>query len=157
MANGRPAAPPSGRVEAVTWSRSGVGFRIGDEEHRFEWVPMSGMVFVVGIIGGIYGIGGGALMAPFCVAFFRLPVHAIAGATLAGTLITSIVGVAIYTLLPAPSGVATAPDWELGLLFGLGGFAGMYLGARCQKFVPGQALRLGMGLLLIGLACRAVL
>ena len=34
-----------------------------------------------------------------------------------------------------------APDWILGLLFGLGGMAGMYLGARLQKFVPARAIK----------------
>ena len=34
-----------------------------------------------------------------------------------------------------------APDWRLGLLLGLGGMAGMYLGARCQKHVPATALK----------------
>jgi hypothetical protein len=34
-----------------------------------------------------------------------------------------------------------APDWLLGILFGIGGMAGMYLGARCQKFVPARAIK----------------
>jgi uncharacterized membrane protein YfcA len=34
-----------------------------------------------------------------------------------------------------------APDWGLGLLFGLGGMVGMYLGARCQKFIPAKAIK----------------
>ena len=33
------------------------------------------------------------------------------------------------------------PDWALGLLFGIGGFVGMYLGASAQKYVPGRVLR----------------
>jgi len=32
--------------------------------------------------------------------------------------------------------MSVAPDWFLGIMFGLGGMAGMYLGARFQKFVP---------------------
>lgn len=38
--------------------------------------------FVVGIVGGIYGIGGGAIIAPFFVTFFGLPVYTVAGAAL---------------------------------------------------------------------------
>jgi hypothetical protein len=37
--------------------------------------------------------------------------------------------------------MSIAPDWPLGILFGLGGMAGMYLGARCQKFVPARAIK----------------
>lgn len=110
------------------------------------------LAFVVGIIGGTYGIGGGAIIAPFCVAIFRLPVYTVAGAALAGTLITSVAGVALYSVLPAPPGTVTAPDWALGLLFGLGGVGGMYLGARCQKFVPQKILKLFLGGLLTVLA-----
>ena len=47
----------------------------------------------VGLVGGIYGIGGGAIMAPILVSHVGLPVHTIAGATLMGTFLTSVVGV----------------------------------------------------------------
>lgn len=42
------------------------------------------LCFIVGIVGGIYGIGGGAIVAPFLVTFFGLPVYTVAGATLMG-------------------------------------------------------------------------
>jgi uncharacterized membrane protein YfcA len=32
--------------------------------------------------------------------------------------------------------ISVAPDWGLGTLFGIGGFLGMYIGARTQKYVP---------------------
>jgi uncharacterized membrane protein YfcA len=37
--------------------------------------------------------------------------------------------------------IAISPDWLLGVLFGLGGFGGMYCGARVQKFVPAKAIK----------------
>jgi hypothetical protein len=37
--------------------------------------------------------------------------------------------------------MAIAPDWLLGFLFGIGGFAGMYCGARLQKFVPARFIK----------------
>ena len=98
---------------------------------------------IVGIVGGVYGIGGGAIIAPFFVTFFRLPIHTVAGATLMGTFITSIAGVAFYQLIaPFFPAMSVAPDWGLGLLFGLGGMAGMYLGAYCQKYVPANLIKL---------------
>jgi len=39
------------------------------------------------------------------------------------------------------SQIAIAPDWFLGALFGVGGFCGMYLGARCQKHVPVRVIK----------------
>ena len=98
--------------------------------------------FIVGIVGGIYGIGGGAIIAPFFVTFFGLPVYTIAGAALMGTFITSVAGVAFYmAIAPFYPGMSVAPDWLLGILFGLGGMGGMYLGARCQKYVTAAAIK----------------
>lgn len=98
----------------------------------------------IGVIGGAYGIGGGSLMAPVLVAVFGLSVYAVAGAALFGTFVTSVVGVLLYQFLPAPAGMTAQPDWPLGILFGLGGMAGMYLGARTQKRVSQRALKIGL-------------
>ncbi len=122
---------------------SGVGFRSR---------PVFLLALAVGVIGGAYGIGGGAFMAPFLVAALGLSLHRIAGATLFGTLVTSVAGVALYQFLPAPPGVETRPDWALGMLFGIGGAAGMYLGARMQKRVPQRALKFGLAGILALLA-----
>jgi uncharacterized membrane protein YfcA len=98
---------------------------------------------IVGIVGGVYGIGGGSIIAPFFVTFFRLPIHTVAGATLMGTFITSVAGVAFYQLIaPFFPAMSVAPDWGLGLLFGIGGMAGMYLGAYCQKYVSANLIKL---------------
>ena len=97
---------------------------------------------IVGIIGGVYGIGGGAIIAPFFVSFFGLPVYTVAGAALMGTLLTSVAGVTIFEILaPVYPDMAVAPDWKLGILFGLGGFVGMYCGARLQRFVPARLIK----------------
>ncbi len=100
------------------------------------------LCFIVGIIGGVYGIGGGSIIAPFFVSFFGLPVYTIAGAALMGTFVTSIAGVLFYqAIAPFYPGMTVAPDWALGFLFGIGGFAGMYCGARAQKFVPAKRIK----------------
>ena len=120
-------------------------------------MPIFAIALIIGVIGGAYGIGGGAIVAPVLVAVFRLPIHGVAGATLFGTFVTSVVGVALYQWLPAPPGIETRPDWALGVLFGLGGVAGMYLGARTQKHVPQRLLALGIAVVLTVLAGSYVL
>ena len=122
------------------------GFRIvyAFQGHTFQ-VPVWGVValsFAVGIVGGVYGIGGGAILAPFFVSVYGLPVYTVAGAALMGTLVTSVAGVAFYQMLaPWYPDMAVAPDWALGFLFGIGGLAGMYCGARLQKFMPARRIR----------------
>jgi uncharacterized membrane protein YfcA len=114
--------------------------------YEFEGIPygaptlgVAALGFVVGIVGGIYGIGGGAMVAPYLVVAFGLAVHSIAGATLLATWVSSIAGVIFYTIcayLFGETGLAIAPDWGLGALLGIGGAAGMYAGARLQRFMP---------------------
>ncbi|MDL2286616.1 sulfite exporter TauE/SafE family protein [Desulfococcaceae bacterium OttesenSCG-928-F15] len=126
---------------------------------RYECPTMGifALSFIVGIIGGTYGIGGGAIIAPFFVAWFRLPVHTISGATLMGTFLTSIAGVTFYSIIaPFFPEQAIKPDWILGLLFGVGGIAGMYLGARCQKFVPATAIKWMLGIVIVSTALKYV-
>jgi uncharacterized membrane protein YfcA len=111
-------------------------------------LPIWAAALAIGVIGGAYGIGGGSIMAPVLVVVFGLELHAVAGAALFGTLATSVVGVAVYQFLPAPPGIEARPDWALGILFGAGGAAGMYVGARTQKRVPRRVLEIGMGAVL---------
>ncbi|MDP2827434.1 MAG: sulfite exporter TauE/SafE family protein [Sulfuricellaceae bacterium] len=149
--SGTPASSPDMNLRILHVGRQRVEFVFQGQEQGFSTPAMLALAFVVGIIGGTYGIGGGAIIAPFCIAVFRLPVHAVAGAALAGTFVTSVAGVAVYSFLPLPGGGYAAPDWWLGSLFGLGGLAGMYLGAAFQKQVPQQLLKASLGLLLAGL------
>ncbi len=152
----QPSAPTTGMVRLTTLHWRAMGFRYGEAEYRFGVPSMLFFSFLVGVIGTAYGIGGGAFMVPLCLAFYRLPVHAIAGATLTATFLTSVIALMAYSFLPVPAGVTARPDWALGLAFGLGGLAGAYLGARLQKRVPQRWLKAGLALLLAGLAVRYV-
>ncbi len=119
-----------------------VAYSFYGERFEVPVFPILGISALVGVVGGTYGIGGGAIIAPLYVTYFRLPVYTVAGATLMGTLVTSVAGVACYHVLaPFHPDLQVAPDWLLGLLFGVGGFAGMYCGARLQKFVPARAIK----------------
>jgi uncharacterized protein len=144
--------PAEAVVKTVRFSLSKVEYEFWGERFSFSTPAMFLLACVVGVIGGTYGIGGGAIIAPFCVAIFHLPVYTVAGAALLGTFITSIAGVFFYSIIPAKAGMATTPDWLLGSLFGVGGFIGMYLGARAQRFVPQKFIKLMLGLIITFLA-----
>ncbi len=144
--------PPEAVVKTVSFSLSRVVYEFWGQRFSYNTLGMFALAFFVGIIGGTYGIGGGAIIAPFCVAVFQLPVYTVAGAALMGTFLTSIAGVFFYSVIPARAGLATAPDWLLGFLFGVGGFAGMYCGARLQKYVPQKFIKLMLGLIIVFLA-----
>ncbi|WP_417912562.1 sulfite exporter TauE/SafE family protein [Candidatus Electronema sp. TJ] len=133
-------------------------FSFAGEKFSFSVPQIVLLAFAVGIVGGIYGIGGGAIITPFIVTFLHLPVHAVAGASLLGTFITSVAGVFIYQLLARfYPGMSVAPDWQLGILFGIGGFCGMYCGARCQKHLPVKAVKALLCFFLFAAACNYLL
>jgi uncharacterized protein len=107
--------------------------------------------FVVGVLGGIYGIGGGSILGPILVGT-GLAVTVVAPAALASTFVTFIAGVAAFAVLERHAAGSIAPDWSLGLMCGVGGLCGGYLGASLQPRLPERLLRAGLGLLAIGLA-----
>ena len=109
--------------------------------------------FLVGVVGGIYGIGGGSVLAPLLVGV-GFSVVQVAPAALAATFVTSIAGVATYGLLSIGRSGEIAPDWLLGIAMGVGGLAGSYLGARFQSRLPESVLRRGLGLLALALGAR---
>ncbi|UCC78659.1 MAG: sulfite exporter TauE/SafE family protein [Candidatus Zixiibacteriota bacterium] len=118
------------------------------------------LTFTVGIIGGAYGIGGGAIIAPFLVAVFGLPVYTVAGPALFGTFISSVAGVAIYYFLVpvfVPSQEPINPDWLLGLSFGVGGLLGTYVGARLQRFMPARVIKLILMLGIMYISVRYII
>ena len=151
---GNPAATV--RITESTLRR--IGFTFQGETYSVSVSGIFLLCFIVGIVGGVYGIGGGAIVAPFLVTFFGLPVYTVAGAALMGTFVTSVAGVTFYSALaPFYPHLSVAPDWMLGVLFGLGGMAGMYLGARCQKFVPAKAIKWMLVTILVGTALKYIL
>ena len=150
---------PMQAVRTVKFSFKRYSYSFYGEIFAFNTIGLLLLSFIVGIVGGTYGIGGGAIIAPFLVAFFGLPIYTIAGATLMATFVTSIAGVAFYAgIAPlfAHTGLAIAPDWTLGALFGAGGFLGIYCGARLQKYLPAKIIKMILILTMTLIAIRYI-
>ncbi|MFC1820016.1 sulfite exporter TauE/SafE family protein [Thermodesulfobacteriota bacterium] len=153
-----PTEPSS--IKTVSFSLTRYTYEFYGETFSFHTMALFALTLAVGLIGGIYGIGGGAIIAPFLIAIFGLPVYTIAGAALLGTFLTSIIGVIFYTVI-APiyeyTGLSIVPDWKLGVLFGIGGFLGVYCGARLQKYFPARVIKLLLGLIILSLSVRYII
>lgn len=143
------------RVDNVSLSVKKTHFDFRSITHTFSTCAMLGLAFVVGIVGGVYGIGGGSIIAPFLMTFFNLPVYTIAGAVLLGTFTSSVAGVAFYSLIPL-NGTVAPPDWILGILFGTGGLFGMYFGAKTQKFISEKWIKIVLGIIVFTIASRYI-
>lgn len=144
-------APARPVVEVRESSLSRVLYTFNGYVYSFS-VPMLFTYCIgVGLVGGIYGIGGGAIIAPFLVSVFHLPIHTVAGATLAATFVNALVGVLFYVAIsPFYPGVHVAPDWIMALLLSFGGLLGMYFGAKFQRYVPAVLLKWMLVVILLG-------
>jgi len=160
MARRAPPGPVTGsfRVSAARLCLRRLEYEFQGVRHSIATGKLALVAAGVGIIGGIYGVGGGALMAPILVSMARLPVHTTAGSTLLATLLTSLVGVAWFAasagLLSQP---ALMPDWGLGASLGLGGLLGMYSGARLQRYLPARAVEAILAFATTGLGLAYVI
>jgi uncharacterized protein len=111
---------------------------------------------VVGCIGGIYEIGGGPIIAPVLIGAGR-PAAQVAQAALVSALVTSVAGVATFTLLSVQTRGAVAPNWPTGIALGVGGLLGSNVRARLQSRLPDLLIRRLLGVLEIAIAIRFLL
>jgi len=104
----------------------------------------------VGCVGGIYGLGGGSILAPILIGTGRRPVE-VAPAALASTFVTSVAGVITFAALSASQPGSVAPDWPTGIALGISGLAGAYTGARIQSRLPDVLIRRLIGILVVAI------
>jgi uncharacterized protein len=108
---------------------------------------------VVGCVGGIYGVGGGSVLAPLLIRSGR-PSSEVAPAALASTLVASVAGVVTFLVLSIHHHGSVAPDWGIAIALGAGGLAGSYVGARLQPRLPEVMIRRLLGLIVIAVGIR---
>src|SRR6202046_1913918 len=111
------------------------------------------LAVAVGCVGGIYGIGGGSILAPVLIGTGRPPGE-VAPAALASTFVTSVAGVITFLILSVHHHGSVAPDWPTGIALGVGGLAGGYTGGRVQRRLPDTLIRRVMGVLVVAIGAR---
>jgi uncharacterized membrane protein YfcA len=130
--------------------------RPGAEPRPVHAVPLPALILLaaaVGCVGGIYGIGGGSILAPILIGTGRSP-REVAPASLASTFVTSVAGVITFLILSVHHHGPVAPDWPTGIALGTGGLAGAYTGARIQHRLPDTLIRRTVGVLVIAIGAR---
>jgi uncharacterized membrane protein YfcA len=103
---------PAARVVRFTAARIAYAFQ--GETYDVSTPGIFALSLVVGVVGGVYGIGGGSIIAPFFVSIYGLPVYTVAGAALMGTFVTSVAGVAFYQASPVLSAHVRGPGLGAG-------------------------------------------
>jgi uncharacterized protein len=137
----------------IALSRPGPPAQAGGPARIIPVPVLIALAGAVGCVGGIYGIGGGSILAPILVGTGRPPAE-VAPAALASTFVTSVVGVITFTILAVHQHAPVAPDWPTGIALGAGGLAGAYTGARIQARLPDLLIRRIMGVLVVAIGAR---
>jgi len=139
-----------------TWLALTSPARADGEERPARAVPAPVLILlavIVGCVGGIYGIGGGSILAPILIGAGRPP-REVAPAALASTFVTSAAGVVTFMILSVHHHGPVSPDWPTGIALGIGGLAGAYTGARIQQHLPDTVIRRVMGVLVAAIGAR---
>lgn len=153
--NNRGNANGAFEVSNSSFNLHRVAYTFSGERYEVSTLKLSLISLGVGVVGGTYGIGGGAIIAPLLVSYFRLPVHTVAGASLFSNFASSLCGIFIYWVIDEVHlvpGVSAEPDWLLGLSLGIGGAIGMYVGARAQQYLPERAIKVVLTVFLLFVA-----
>jgi uncharacterized membrane protein YfcA len=140
----------------IALSRPAPQGRSVQADHKIAPSVLVVLSAAVGCVGGIYGIGGGSILAPILIGSGRPPSE-VAPAALASTFVTSVAGVITFTILSIHQHAPVAPDWLTGIALGIGGLAGAYTGARIQSRLPDQLIRRAMGVLVLAIGIRYLL
>src|ERR1019366_8349261 len=103
------------------------------------------MAFCVGVMGGLFGIGGGALLVPLLVLAFGFEQHRAQG--------TSLVALVPPTGLLAFLNYAHAGEvnWTIGLLIMPGVFFGAMAGTRLAQKLSADGLRRAVGVVVFAI------
>jgi uncharacterized protein len=124
-----------------------------DGRARLRRVVTGLIAAVAGCVGGIYGIGGGSILAPILIADGQ-PASQVAPAALTSTFVTSLGGVVTFSILSINHHGSIAPDWPTGIALGIGGLAGGYAGARLHARMPEALIRRVLALVVVAIGIR---
>lgn len=111
-------------------------------------IPLIVLGAVIGFIGTVLGIGGGFLVVPALIYFFRVPTSVVVGTSLFQILATMLVATWLHAT------VSQAVDVLLGLTLVVGGVIGAQFGARTGQALKGEQFRLLLALLILVVGIR---
>jgi uncharacterized protein len=105
---------------------------------------------LTGILAGFFGVGGGIILVPMLVWFFKYSQHQAQGISLAALLLpVGFLGVLAYNK-------ANPIPWKPVLWIALGIFVGAYFGGRAAQILSERELKIAFGVLTIVAGIRLI-
>lgn len=117
--------------------------------YGYNIAPALALGLGVGLISGLFGIGGGSLFVPAMVLLFRYPPHVAAATSMFVILLSSILGTGSHMLFGDI-------DWLSTAALAPGALIGGWLGARIATRMSGKGLLWLLRLTLFALAIRMI-
>jgi uncharacterized protein len=114
-------------------------------------IPIAGLAVVIGFIGAVLGVGGGFILVPALIYFFRIPTAVVVGTSLFQILVT-MTGA---TMLHAVTNQSV--DIILATLLLIGGVIGAQFGGRAARNLNVESFRLLLALLILSVGLRFVI
>ncbi len=126
-------------------------FHVGGQTYQYHisiWQSFIISLFV-GVLSGLFGIGGGAIMVPTMILLFGFPAHIAAATSMFMIFFVSIINASTHIALGHIA-------WEYALFFIPGAIIGGILGAKVNQMVNGEVLKWMLRLLLILVGIRLI-
>ncbi|WP_404813427.1 sulfite exporter TauE/SafE family protein [Halobacillus yeomjeoni] len=124
---------------------------VNGKSYTYQMPLVIGLIlsFVVGLLSGLLGIGGGSLMVPAMILLFQIPAHIATATSMFMIFFASISSSATHVLLGHV-------EWAYTLYFIPGAYIGGMLGARMNRRMNGQAVEWFLRILLILIGIRLI-
>ncbi|MDD4752954.1 MAG: sulfite exporter TauE/SafE family protein [Desulfitobacteriaceae bacterium] len=100
-----------------------------------------------GILSSLVGIGGGIIIVPALIYFFKIDMHVATGTSLAIIIPTALVGVIVH-------GINGNVNLKLAALLALGGIIGSYTGGQISTSLPSSTVKKIFSIILIMVAIK---
>jgi len=123
----------------------------GERYHyKVSVIPAIILSLVVGVLSGLFGIGGGSIMVPAMMLLFGIPTHIATATSMFMIFFVSISGTITHF-------VQGHILWEYVILFIPGAWIGGRLGAKVNQMLPGKTLEWILRILLIIVGLRMII
>lgn len=146
------AAPLVIRTIVKGWSTLEIGY--GEETRRMSVPGLVALGAVVGVVGTTLGVGGGFLLVPILVEFYRLPMRVIVAASIPFVIVLSAVGLFSFNVtVPWVTGHHVPTEWAWGFFTGGAAILGSWFATHSQRHIPEGILRgvLGVSNAVVGI------
>jgi uncharacterized protein len=111
-------------------------------------IPVVALGLFIGFAGAVLGIGGGFIVVPALIYFFRVPTAVVIGTSLFQILFTMIAATILHAI------TNQSVDMVLALILIIGSVIGAQFGARAGQNLKGEHFRLLLAILVFGVAVR---